>query len=80
MLADADDIAKSIYSPSLLGRSTSCEAMLKSFETSTHFETYDLEVKESFSTNCNVLIALLESGNLSQHLPHISKAQFLCEA
>ncbi|PWY88421.1 Ent-kaurene synthase, partial [Aspergillus heteromorphus CBS 117.55] len=81
MLADADDTAKSIYSLRLLGRRTNCEAMLQAFEGPTHFKTYNLEAKESFSVNCNVLIALLASQDPSRHLTQISKAlRFLCSA
>jgi hypothetical protein len=81
MLADADDTAKSIYFLSLLGRPTNCDAMLKAFEDTDHFKTYDLETKDSFSANCNVLIALLGSKNPFQHVSQISKAlKFLCSA
>ncbi|KAI9035717.1 uncharacterized protein KD926_002968 [Aspergillus affinis] len=79
MLPDADDTAKSIYSLSLLGRSPDCEAMIQAFEGPQHFRTYSLETKESFSANCNVLIALLASKNPSQHVSQIQKAiRFLC--
>ncbi|KAJ5663603.1 hypothetical protein N7507_004334 [Penicillium longicatenatum] len=81
MLADADDTAKSIFSLELLDRATNCDAMLKAFESSSHFKTYNLETNESFSANCNVTIALLGSKDPSRYIPQISKAmEFLCNA
>jgi hypothetical protein len=54
--------------------------MIDTFEAPTHFKTYNLESTESFSANCNVLIAILSSENLSTYLPQISKAlSFLCQ-
>lgn len=81
MLADADDTAKALLCLSRLGRSADCSGMIKAFETGSHFKTYDFEVSESFSANCNVLIALLHSGDPSRHLGQIHKAlDYLCQA
>ncbi|PWY74044.1 hypothetical protein BO83DRAFT_444435 [Aspergillus eucalypticola CBS 122712] len=81
MLADADDTAKSIYSLDLLGRPIDCTPLLQAFECPTHFKTYSLEINESFSVNCNVMIALLACQVPSKHLAQISKAlRFLCSA
>ncbi|KAJ5101069.1 hypothetical protein N7456_007121 [Penicillium angulare] len=81
MPADADDTAKTISALSMLGRRTNCSGMLEAFETPNHFKTYNLETNESFSANCNVLIALLGSEGPCQYLPQITKAlKFLCGA
>ncbi|RAH55100.1 Ent-kaurene synthase [Aspergillus piperis CBS 112811] len=81
MLADADDTAKSIYSLDLLGRPIDCTPLLQAFECPTHFKTYSLETNESFSVNCNVMIALLACQVPSKHVAQISKAlRFLCSA
>ncbi|KAL1981483.1 hypothetical protein VTN96DRAFT_2512 [Rasamsonia emersonii] len=80
ILPDADDTAKAILSLNLLGRPTGCEKMIESFEAQTHFKTYDFETTESFSANCNVLTAILQSKNPSNHLSQLSKAlDFLCQ-
>ncbi|PHH92562.1 hypothetical protein CDD83_6841 [Cordyceps sp. RAO-2017] len=78
---DADDKAKSIYSLRLLGQPASCESMLAAFESPRHFKTYHIESSESFSTDCNVLLALLAVEVPGRHITQISKAlDFLFEA
>ncbi|KAI1423457.1 hypothetical protein F5Y12DRAFT_757041 [Xylaria sp. FL1777] len=54
--------------------------MIKIFEGSSHFLTYAYESAESFSANCNVLIALTLSQTPSLYAAQILKAlSFLCE-
>ncbi|KAL9009629.1 MAG: hypothetical protein Q9173_005365 [Seirophora scorigena] len=46
----------------------------------THFHTYINERDASFSANCNVLRAMLESGDFDDHFTRIgTAAQYLCE-
>lgn len=79
MLADGDDTAKTILSLELLERDAQCDHMIKLFETKERFKTYELESSESFSVNCNILIAILSSQTPSSHLPQVRKAlDFLC--
>ncbi|KAJ5963591.1 Phyllocladan-16-alpha-ol synthase [Penicillium vulpinum] len=76
--ADADDTAKAILVLQLLQQQVSLEPMLQAFEADHHFKTYPLERDPSFSANCNVLLALLHTENVSQYAPQIEKAtQFL---
>ncbi|CAI7654790.1 unnamed protein product [Penicillium glandicola] len=72
--ADADDTAKAIIVLQLLQQHVSLEPMLKAFEADQHFKTYPLERDPSFSANCNVLLALLHTENVSQYVPQIEKA------
>ncbi|RWA06352.1 hypothetical protein EKO27_g8753 [Xylaria grammica] len=79
VLADADDTAKIILTLTLLGRTPSPEKMNSHFEADDHFRTYTHEANGSFSTNCNVLDALLHCTNSATYLSQIIKiSQFLC--
>ncbi|PYH82072.1 hypothetical protein BO82DRAFT_414080 [Aspergillus uvarum CBS 121591] len=80
VVPDADDTAKCIFLLNSTGRQTSCDRMIEVFEDEAHFKTYDLEVTDSFSANCNVLKALLTSSNPARHQPQISKVlRYLCQ-
>ncbi|OJK02338.1 hypothetical protein ASPACDRAFT_1886662 [Aspergillus aculeatus ATCC 16872] len=80
VVPDADDTAKCIFFLNSTGRQTSCDRMVEVFEDEAHFKTYDLEVTDSFSANCNVLKALLTSSNPARHQPQISKVlRYLCQ-
>jgi len=48
--------------------------MIEAFETPAHFKTYDCEMNESFSANCNVLVAILSCEDPSKYIPQILKA------
>ncbi|KAI1505682.1 hypothetical protein F5X99DRAFT_428788 [Biscogniauxia marginata] len=74
VLPDADDTAKSIITLSLLNRPTTCEDMIKEFESQTHFKTYNNESTASFSANCNVLNAIVRSASASRYLPQVLKS------
>ena len=80
MQPDADDTAKSILVLNLAQRPTAPDALLRNFETETHFRTYEQERDPSFSANCNVLIALLHAPDPSRNVQAINKsARFLCD-
>ncbi|KAJ5382328.1 Phyllocladan-16-alpha-ol synthase [Penicillium concentricum] len=72
--ADADDTAKAILVLQLLQQHVSLEPMLKAFEAEHHFKTYPYERDPSFSANCNVLLALLYTDDVSQYASQIEKA------
>lgn len=64
----------------LLGRNADCEKMIESFEANDRFKTYELESTESFSLNCNVLLAFISSRTPGAHMAKIKKAlDFLCQ-
>lgn len=53
--------------------------MIKEFEAKDHFRTYCSERDPSLSANCNVLLALLYSDNVSRYMPQILKCvKFIC--
>ncbi|QGA21613.1 hypothetical protein EYB26_009324 [Talaromyces marneffei] len=72
--ADADDTATAILVLNLLNQPVSVDAMLKEFEEEHHFKTYSQERNPSFSANCNVLLALLYSQDVSLYSAQIEKA------
>ena len=79
LLDDADDTAKVLLSCSLLGLTTSPKRMIEKFEGADHFRTYQHERNGSFSTNCNVLTALLHSQTPADYHDQITKiVKFLC--
>lgn len=79
--SDADDTSKAILALSLLDRPVSPRQLLDAYETSSHFKTYSKERNPSFSTNCNVLLALLYTAQPSDYLSQIEKiATFLCNS
>ncbi|KAK0701337.1 hypothetical protein B0T21DRAFT_455875 [Apiosordaria backusii] len=79
LLDDADDTAKVLLSCTLLSLPTSPRRMIEKFEGGDHFRTYQYERNGPFSTNCNVLIALLHYQTLTDYHNQITKvAKFLC--
>ncbi|KAK4163962.1 hypothetical protein QBC43DRAFT_318479 [Cladorrhinum sp. PSN259] len=79
LLEDADDTAKVLLSCSLLGLPSSPKRMIDKFEGPDHFRTYQYERNGSFSTNCNVLTALLHSQTPADYLKQIIKVtKFSC--
>ncbi|KAJ6438808.1 Copalyl diphosphate synthase-like protein [Purpureocillium lavendulum] len=78
--ADADDTAKAITALHLLGHPASPAKMVEVFEADTHFRTYQGERDPSFTTNCNVLQALLHQPDVSVYSSQVLKvAKFLCQ-
>jgi len=73
VLEDADDTARTLMALKLLGQDINPAPMIKKFEASDHFRTYEMERNPSFSANCNVLLALLELESVDQYLPQIEK-------
>jgi hypothetical protein len=81
MLADADDSAKAIFTLSLLGKLYDPGQMIANFGLATHFQTYYNERTASFSTNCNVLGALLHASEPSRYMDQISTTvHYLCDS
>lgn len=78
--ADVDDTAKTITALTILGRAPDPRAMLKVFETTTHFRTYTGERDPSLTANCNALSALLKQPDVSSFGSQIQKTtKFLCD-
>ncbi|RYP91060.1 hypothetical protein DL770_002805 [Monosporascus sp. CRB-9-2] len=78
-LPDADDTAKTIIALRILGKAFSVDPLIKAFEASDHFMTYQGERNPSFSAKCNVLTCLLSLENPKQYSSQISKAlTFIC--
>lgn len=78
-LPDADDTSRSLLALTGLGVQIDRDPLIRNFEGSDHFKTYQLERDPSASANCNVLLALLTSPNVDQFVPQIEKAvKFLC--
>ncbi|KAI9666051.1 MAG: hypothetical protein M1821_003986 [Bathelium mastoideum] len=67
ILADADDTARVLFTLELLGKNVDFAGLIDRFESSSCFKTYEVEQKPSFSANCNVLLALLESDIVQQY-------------
>jgi hypothetical protein len=64
----------------MLGVDMSADAMVKEFETSTHFKTYAGERDPSLSANCNALLALVHQKELLEYSTQIQKVtKFLCD-
>ena len=82
VLADADDSAKVLLTLNLLGRGVLPDRMITQFKSENgHFRTYPGERDVSFSANCNVLIALLQSPNVEVYSSCISNiATYLSDA
>ena len=81
VVSDADDTSKVTLTLNLLGQKTSMKKLLDAFEAENHFKTYSSERNASFSTNCNVLTALLHMVDVSSYLSQIEKAtRFLCSS
>ena len=74
MLADADDTSKALLTLGLLGRpSADPQQLISSFDSARCFKTYLTERNPSFSSNCNVLNALLHQEAPNKYTPYISK-------
>ena len=81
MVADADDTSKAILTLRLLGRpSADPQQLISSFASECCFKTYAAERNPSFSSNCNVLNALLHQDEPDKFAAYISKVtSFLIE-
>lgn len=54
--------------------------MIKIFEADEHFQTFSGERDPSFTSNCHVLLALLQRSDRAKYHPQIKKAiTFLCK-
>ena len=79
--ADADDTAKGILALELLGIRISVKELVKEYEGDEYFKTYALEINSSFSTNCNVLMALLNTPRPMEFETQIKKiVRYLCKS
>ncbi|KAK2036510.1 hypothetical protein LZ31DRAFT_636535 [Colletotrichum somersetense] len=76
---DADDTAKGLMCLHLMGRHVSPDQMIKVYEGRHHFTTFGSERDPSLTTNCHVLLALLQQPDTSQYHSQIIKtAGFIC--
>lgn len=73
VLEDADDTARSLLASQLLGNDIDPNPMIDKFQSDVCFKTYELEQEPSFSANCNVLMALLGSESVNEHLIQIER-------
>lgn len=73
VMEDADDTARTLMTLKLLGQDVNPAPMIRKFEASDHFRTYEMERNPSFSANCNVLLALLGLESVDQYLSQIEK-------
>ena len=74
MLADADDTSKAILTLRLLGRpSADPQQLISTYDSEPCFKTYAAERNHSFSSNCNVLNALLHQEEPDKYTAYISK-------
>lgn len=71
---DADDTARSLLALSQLGVQIDPSSLVKHFEASDHFQTYNFERDPSFSANANTLLALLKAPNRTDFVSQIGKA------
>ena len=73
--------AKSITALGSLGTSISVEPMVKYYEGEEYFKTYPYERDPSFSANCNILIALLNTPRPIEFRNQIKKiVRYLCKS
>ncbi|KAF2129174.1 Ent-kaur-16-ene synthase [Dothidotthia symphoricarpi CBS 119687] len=80
---DVDDTAKGLLTLSLLDmdEGVSPAPMVAIFEAENHFRTFGAERDPSFTSNCHVLLALLQRADRDQFLPQIKKVvSFLCQS
>ena len=79
--ADADDTAKAILALSLMDRHADCREMVNTFKVKRgYFCTFPGERNPSFSTNCNVLQALLNIKDPQTYEDPICKTStYLCD-
>ncbi|KAL4905807.1 hypothetical protein BDW74DRAFT_177509 [Aspergillus multicolor] len=61
VIVDADDTARVILALNLSGCPALPDRLIQRFKKGDRFQTYDRERDPSFSTNCNVLLALLHA-------------------
>ncbi|KAL4999865.1 hypothetical protein BDV10DRAFT_200525 [Aspergillus recurvatus] len=81
ILADADDTARVLLTLGLLDVDTDFCPMIAHFRSGAYFKTYELERNPSFSANCNVLLALVESHEAQRHIDTIEAISlYLVEA
>lgn len=80
--ADADDSARAILTLNLIGRRAHLKAVAEHFKSKDgHFHTFLCERDASFSANCNVLKALLETPDVHEYINEVvSILTFLCDA
>ncbi|KAI4203864.1 MAG: hypothetical protein LQ350_001486 [Teloschistes chrysophthalmus] len=80
-LPDADDTAKSILMLNLCGHRVTPDQMLSHFKISEgHVQTFFGERNASFSTNCHVLMALLNAPEPQRYSDQIERiAEYLCD-
>ena len=76
---DADDTSRSISIRNLLGKPTTVQGLIETFEGPDHFLTYMMERHPSVTTNCNALTAILESPGFTTYVPQIEKlVKYIC--
>lgn len=73
---DVDDTAKGLLTLSLLGQEdrVNPDPMFRMFEAKDHFLTFLGERDPSFTSNCHVLLALLQRSDRLQHIIQVRKA------
>jgi|SRR5580700_1419453 hypothetical protein len=77
---DADDTAMGIIALSLLGVPVSAASLVEKYEGTRCYKTYSNESNPSFTTNCNVLRALLLATPRGKCIGQVEKiVHFLCE-
>ena len=81
ILDDADDTAKALLLLNLLGRNISPDRRIEHYTTDDgHFQTHVGERDTNFSANCNVLMTLLYSPDITAYTAEIvSITTFLCD-
>ena len=81
MMADVDDTSKALLALRLLDRpSADPQQLISTFESERCFKTYSAERNPSFTSNCNVLNALLCQEEPNKYIASISKTiSFLIE-
>ncbi|CAG9982014.1 unnamed protein product [Clonostachys byssicola] len=79
-MADVDDTAKTLICLKQLGEKVDPGKMIETFESQTHFKTYESERNPSFSANCNALLALLYQEGPQQYSSQVFKmVVYLCD-
>jgi hypothetical protein len=71
ILEDADDTARVLLTLQCLGEEVNFTPMIARFRSESYFRTYELEQNPSFSANCNILLALVQSNSVQDHLSEI---------
>ncbi len=80
--ADTDDTARALLTLNLSGKAAKPDQMIDHFKSENgHFRTFPGERDASFSSNCNVLKALIHTPNVEDYSPSISSiATFLSDS